>query len=99
MEVKQLLQQELKRLNPHDTIQGPNYGYIWTGSVKSNISSVRNEFGETFMLQDFIRNRSRPEHFIDTYFEQELFPSVQFSKQFYNRVHHMIYAQSHDHTV
>ena len=55
------------------------YAYIWTGSVRSNISMMRNEFDQTYTLEDFVRSRSMPQYFNDTFFEKSHFPSVQVS--------------------
>ena len=52
------------------------YAYTWTGSVKISISSVRNELGESFSLEDFVRNRSVPSNFYETFLEASHFPSA-----------------------
>ena len=52
------------------------YAFTWTGSVKISVSSVRNELGESFSLEDFVRNRSVPSNFYDTYLVASHFPSA-----------------------
>ena len=52
------------------------YAYIWTGSIKTSANSVRNEYGETFALTDFVRNRSVSRNFDETYDEVNMFPSA-----------------------
>ena len=52
------------------------YAHIWTGSVKISVFSVKNEFGESFSLKDFVRNRSISSNFTETYLEVSQFPSA-----------------------
>ena len=52
------------------------YAYIWTGSIKTSANTVRNEYGETFALTDFVRNRSVSRNFDETYDEVNMFPSA-----------------------
>jgi len=50
------------------------FAYTWTGSVKNSLFSVRNEFGETLSLKDFVRNRSVSRNFDEIYSEVSCFP-------------------------
>ena len=52
------------------------FAYTWTGSVKTSISSIRNEFGETFSLKAFVRNRSVSRNFDQTFSEVSNFPQA-----------------------
>ena len=52
------------------------FAYTWTGSVKTSISSIRNEFGETFSLKAFVRNRSVSRNFDQTFSEVSYFPQA-----------------------
>ena len=52
------------------------YAFTWTGSVKISLFSMRNEFGETFALKDFVRNRSVSRNFHQTYKEVGYFPQA-----------------------
>ena len=50
------------------------FAFTWTGSVKNSLYSMRNEFGQTFSLKDFVRNRSVSRNFEETYTEASDFP-------------------------
>ena len=50
------------------------FAFTWTGSVKNSLFSMRNEFGETFSLKDFVRNRSVSRNFDEIYSEISCFP-------------------------
>ena len=83
-EVEQLLKIENERLltqNQNFNIMvDSTYVFTWTGSVKISVSSIRNEFGETFTLKDFIRNRSISRsdqaNFDETYSDASHFPQA-----------------------
>ena len=83
-EVEQLLKIENERLltqNQNFNIMvDSTYVFTWTGSVKISVSSIRNEFGETFTLKDFIRNRSISRsdqaNFDETYSDANHFPQA-----------------------
>ena len=83
-EVEQLFKIEYERLltqNQNFNIMvDSTYVFTWTGSVKISVSSIRNEFGETFTLKDFIRNRSisrsDQENFDETFSDVSQFPQA-----------------------
>jgi len=52
------------------------FAFTWTGSVKNSLFSMRNEFGQTFSLKDFVRNRSVSRNFDVTYSEASDFPQA-----------------------
>ena len=52
------------------------FAFTWTGSVKNSLFSMRNEFGQTFSLKDFVRNRSVSRNFEETYTEASDFPQA-----------------------
>ena len=52
------------------------FAFTWTGSVKNSLFSMRNEFGQTFSLKDFVRNRSGSRNFEETYSEVSHFPQA-----------------------
>ena len=58
------------------------FAFTWTGSVKNSLFSMRNEFGQTFSLKDFVRNRSGSRNFEETYSEVSQFPQASSFQKF-----------------
>ena len=58
------------------------FAFTWTGSVKNSLFSMRNEFGQTFSLKDFVRNRSVSRNFDETYSEASDFPQASSFQKF-----------------